>query len=94
MAGYTNSNDGNVSGNHGTNTYDFWVVKLDNSGNLLWQKCFGGSGDDKAYSIKQTFDGGYIVAGKNNSVDGNVTNNKGATDAWVIKLDSNGNLQW
>ncbi|MCW3109825.1 MAG: C-terminal target protein, partial [Segetibacter sp.] len=46
------------------------------------------------YSIKQTFDGGYIVAGKNNSVDGNVTNNKGATDAWVIKLDSNGNLQW
>jgi uncharacterized repeat protein (TIGR01451 family) len=94
LAGYTNSNDGSVSGNHGTNTYDFWVIKLDTAGTLLWQKCFGGSGDEKAYSIQQTTDGGYVVAGKDSSNDGNITNYKGASDGWVIKLDASGNLQW
>lgn len=94
IAGYTNSNDIDVSGNHGTNTYDFWILKLDNTGKLLWQKCFGGSGDEKAYSIQQTSDGGFIVAGKDSSSDGNVTISQGGFDGWVIKLDSSGNLQW
>jgi len=93
VAGYTYSNDFDVSGNHGK--ADFWLIKIDTTGNLLWQKCFGGSGDDKAYGIQQTFDGGYIVAGTSNSSDGNLTANKGgAMDGWVIKLDQNGNLQW
>ena len=94
VAGYTNSNDGNVSGNHGTDTYDFWVVKLDTDGNLLWQKCYGGSGNDKAYSVQQTSDGGFVVAGKDSSANGNVTSHKGGFDGWVIKLDKNGDLEW
>src|SRR5215831_13308088 len=44
FAGYTNSNDGDVSGNHGG--YDLWVVKLNSSGKIQWQKCLGGSGDE------------------------------------------------
>ncbi len=92
VAGYTNSNDGNVTGNHGDK--DCWVVKLDASGDLLWQKCLGGSNSDAAWSIQTTSDGGYIVAGASNSTDGNVTGNHGDYDYWVVKLDTSGDLLW
>ena len=61
VAGFTGSNDGDVSGNHGNG--DYWIVKLDATGNILWQRCLGGSDYDYATSIEQTTDGGYIVAG-------------------------------
>ena len=92
VAGTTRSNDGNVSGNHGGE--DFWVVKLDSSGALTWQKCLGGSNDDAAYSIQQTSDGGYIVAGSTYSNDGDVSLNHGGSDYWLVKLDSSGVKQW
>src|SRR5436305_1217047 len=59
-AGYTLSNDGDVSGNHGS--LDYWIVKLNSSGAIQWQKSLGGSGEDGATSIEQTSDGGYIIA--------------------------------
>ena len=97
VAGFTGSNDGDVTGNHGGN-FDYWIVKLDSSGNLQWQKSLGGTGDDWGSSIKQTTDEGYIVAGYSDSNDGDVTGNHSTTyhyyDYWVIKLDSAGNLQW
>src|SRR5690349_17064473 len=65
VAGNTTSNDFDVSGNHGLE--DFWVVKLDAGGNIQWQKCLGGTGDDRAFSIQQTTDGGYVVTGQTNS---------------------------
>jgi len=92
VAGYTESNDGDVSGNHGY--YDFWVVKLDGNGNIQWQKCLGGSTHDAPFSIQQTSDGGYIVAGCTYSNDGDVSGNHGKDDFWVVKLDSDGNIQW
>jgi len=92
VAGYTNSNDGDVSGNHAN--FDFWVVKLSSTGNLQWQKCLGGSGDDGVGSIQQTSDGGYIVAGVTWSNDGDVSGNHGVLDFWVVKLSSMGSLQW
>jgi len=92
VAGYTESNDGDVSGNHGN--YDFWVVKLSSTGSLQWQKCLGGSDDEWAYSIQQTSDGGYIVAGYTESNDGDVSGNHGGGDFWVVKLSSTGSLQW
>lgn len=92
VAGYTESNDGNVTGNHGD--ADYWLVKTDSSGNLQWQKCFGGTGNDMAYSVQQTSEGGYIVAGCTWSYDGDVTGNHGNNDYWIIKTDSAGNLQW
>jgi len=92
VAGFSNSNDGNVTGNHGSN--DYWVVKLDTTGNILWQKSLGGSNDDYAYSIQQTSDDGYIVAGFSYSNDGNVTGNHGKHDYWVVKLDATGNILW
>jgi len=64
---------------------DFLILKLNNNGDLVWQKIYGGSGDDVARSIQQTADGGYIVAGL-------TTTDAGDTDFWVLKLDANGNL--
>jgi len=92
VAGYTYSNDGNVAGNHGNQ--DYWVVKLDSAGTILWQKCLGGSGTDVATSIRQTADGGYIVAGYTWSNDGNVNGNHGSADYWVVKLGSTGTILW
>ncbi|MDI6832968.1 MAG: hypothetical protein QMD02_03870 [Bacteroidales bacterium] len=92
VAGYTESNDGDVSGNHGLG--EAWVVKLNSSGNFEWQKCLGGTNTDIANSIQQTSDGGFIVAGYTFSNDGDVSGNHGGSDAWVVKLNSSGDIEW
>lgn len=94
MAGNTNSNDGNVSGKHGGQ--DIWLVKLSTAGNILWQKALGGSGLELILfsSIIATTDGGYMVLGSTNSTDGDVSNNHGGLDYWLLKLDGNGNIVW
>lgn len=92
VAGSSKSNDGDVSGNHGN--FDYWVVKLNNLGNIQWQKSLCGSESDRATSVQQTSDGGFIVTGYTYSNNGDVSNNHGASDIWVVKLDNSGNLQW
>jgi hypothetical protein len=93
VAGYTQSNDGDVSGNHGI-TADAWIVKLDENGNIIWQKTVGGSDHDFANSIIATKGGGYIVSGQTSSNNGDVSGNHGSVDAWLFKLGENGNLLW
>ncbi|MDR2528369.1 MAG: putative Ig domain-containing protein, partial [Synergistaceae bacterium] len=88
VAGETYSNDGDVTGNQGH--HDVWVVKLNTSGDIEWQKCLGGSNGDNANSIQQTSDGGYIVAGSTNSTDGDMAGNQGNASAWVAKLKPEG----
>ena len=92
MAGMTMSNDLDVSNNHGAR--DCWIVKLSPTGSIQWQKTFGGSMDDEATSILQTTDGGFIVAGQSQSSDGDVLENKGSHDFWIIKLSEQGLIQW
>jgi len=92
VAGNCRSTDGDVTGNHGLN--DYWVVKLDASGVISWQKSLGGTGVDIAHSVEQTSDGGYIVSGISNSTDGDVSGNHGGFDYWVVKLNSDGSLDW
>lgn len=89
---YTDSNDGDVSGNHGN--HDFWIVKLDLTGNIVWQRCLGGSDLDQGNTILATSDAGCIAIGRTFSVDGDVSNNTGDSDYWLVKLDSLGNLEW
>jgi len=72
----------------GPGNYDVWVLKLDSDGNVTWQRTYGGVGDDSAYSIQQTSDGGYIVAGETGSFGAGLPN------VWVLKLDSDGNVTW
>jgi len=67
---------------------DFWLLKLDSQGNIQWQKSYGGSDWEEAWSISQIPDGGYIVTGYTESFG------EGRSDVWVLKLDSEGNTQW
>ena len=92
VAGNSQSNDGDVAGNHGQT--DVWVVKLYADGQVSWKKSFGGSSFDGANSIKQTTDGGFIIAGYTASNDDDVSGNHGGRDFWVLKLDSFGNVAW
>ncbi len=102
FTGATRSNDGDVSGNHMVGMADVWVVKLDGQGNMQWQKTYGGTYADEGNSIRQTNDGGYIVAASNKSKDGDATgyidgtrnNYLGRPNFWVIKLNNTGNVQW
>ena len=99
VAGYTtSSSSGDVSGsNYGFE--DAWIIKLDPSGNITWNKVFGGDQSDFATSVQQTFDGGYIITGyTNSSASGTVTgtNHDGSgnsNDFWIIKVDANGIIQ-
>lgn len=95
VAGSTYSKNGDVIGAH-DGLIDYWIVKLDSTGNLVWQKPLGGSGNDEAFSIQQTTDGGYIVAGNTNSINGDVVGNSTTqrNNYWIVKLDSTGNIQW
>ena len=90
--GHTISNDGQVTGSHG-NT-DCWVIKTDASGVLQWQRTLGGSSQDLGTSIVQTADSGYIISGSSSSSDGDLTLNYGTRDAWIIKLNASGGIEW
>jgi len=92
VAGYSLSNDGDVTGNHGNS--DYWVVKLNSVGTIDWQQSLGGTGYEQAYSIQQTSEGGYIVAGGSDSTDGDITSNHGDYDYWVVKLTITGAIAW
>ncbi len=77
-------------------TSDGWILKIDSTGNKLWDKRFGGYSNDNVIRIQQTFDGGFILASISYSDTGGDKSqpNWGNTDYWVVKIDSNGNKQW
>jgi len=64
---------------------DMWLIKLDASGTIQWEKTYGGNVSNSADSIRQTYDGGYIVAGTTTSFPGN-------SNYWVLKLDGTGDV--
>jgi predicted secreted protein len=73
----------------GAGSYDAWLVKTDSLGNILWNKTYGGVGDDEANSIIQTSDGGYAIAGYTNT-----SSSSGTDDGWLVKTDASGNMLW
>jgi len=92
----TDSNNGDVSGNHGIT--DMWLTKINSNGVKQWQKCLGGIDFDIVRGMDNTTDGGYILVGntfsngaKNTS---QVFGNRGDLDIWVVKVDENGNIEW
>jgi len=93
VLGYTKSTDGDVTGKT-TTDLDYWLLKLDENGNKIWDKTYGGSADDQATSISKTSDGGYIISGFTASNDGDVTENAGFHDYWIVKVTSTGAIQW
>ena len=87
----TESNNGDVTGHHGGE--DFWLVKVDTLGNMIWQKALGGSGADVCNAIIETNDG-YIASGSSSSNNCDVTGNRGGNDFWIVKTDYNGDIVW
>ncbi len=103
FCGTARSKDYDANDNHGER--DFWVVKIDSVGNVLWHKCYGGSRNEVASDIKRTNDGGYIVLGTATSLDYDVIGYHDncqyllqtlvcLPDVWIVKIDSIGNIQW
>jgi parallel beta-helix repeat protein len=72
----------------GAGGYDFWLVKTDASGNMEWNKTYGGTNNDWAYALVQTVDGGYALAGQTLSFGA------GSWDCWLVKTDASGSMQW
>ena len=92
VAGYSRSIDGDIFGSHGY--MDAWVIKISPGGDVEWKKAYGGTDLDWIYSLKQTSDGGYVMAGQSSSNNWDVSGNQGLGDFWVVKLGETGNIQW
>lgn len=72
----------------GAGDHDFWLVKTDSTGNMMWNQTYGGTSAEEAYSIVQTVDGGYALLGWTRSFGA------GGYDCWLVKTDSTGSVEW
>jgi formylglycine-generating enzyme required for sulfatase activity len=93
------TSESGISGNKtapGFGGRDYWVVKIDASGNKLWDKTFGGAGSDIMWTLVPTSDSGFLLGGESDSdASGNKTSpGFGLRDYWLIKIDANGNKVW
>lgn len=92
LVGYTYSEDGDVESKKGE--ADFWIIRLNKLGEILWNKTYGGSKLDYAFEIKEIADNEYIVLGISESNDGDLAENHGDFDTWLLKIDGNGEIIW
>jgi hypothetical protein len=105
LGGYSNSSQ---SGDKNTNTIglgDYWILKVNATGEIIWQQTLGGTGDDVLVSLIQTHDGGFVIGG-NSGQETNGTGNRAAknsnkskanaqgSDFWLVKLDTDGVTDW
>jgi hypothetical protein len=93
------SSDSDISAEKTDNSrgnIDIWIIKIDQSGDIMWQKTFGGSNSDWVQSLIETPDGGYILAGSSHSnISGEKSeNSRGLRDFWVLKIDNSGTIIW
>lgn len=97
LGGYSNSPRSGDKSEEKNGIGDYWILKINNAGEIEWQKTYGGNGDNQLYVIHQTRDGGYIAGGNSNSttsltyMGGNVSN---GTDYWLLKMDEKGEIKW
>ncbi|MBP6643267.1 MAG: hypothetical protein KBA60_12030 [Flavobacteriales bacterium] len=95
VSGSSRSDDGDLTSHNGTlNQYDAWLIRLDTTGNIVWQRTYGGTSDETIHALEPLENGGFIVAGESSSNDGDVSGAHGGIDAWVFEVDADGNLLW
>lgn len=92
VVGYSSSNNGDLTENKGAE--DGWILKLSETGSLIWQKSIGGTGSDYVWDVIENSDGAYILAGSTTSSNGDVSENKGGADSWIVELDEQGTIEW
>lgn len=97
LAGYSNSPISGDKTDSDKGLGDYWIIKIDDAGEIQWQNTYGADGDDQPYVVHQTTDEGYIVGGNSNSRNaltplGGIVSN--GTDYWVLKLDKVGSVLW
>ena len=93
MVGSTKSKDGDF-GERSTDNWDMFLIKLDQHGEVIWTKTYGGNAEDFGFSLVETLSGGFVLMGYSNSQDGDVPPTKGYHDNWIIKVDATGELIW
>lgn len=100
IVGETNSDDGDLLGvgihkSYGRiNGTDIWVIKISNSGSIVWQKCLGGTDYERGRDVYVSTNGSIYIAGYSDSYDGDLNYNYGLNDGWVVKMNANGDLLW
>jgi hypothetical protein len=96
LGGYSNSPKSGNKSDDNFGAGDYWIIKLDKSGNIDWQKTIGGNKDDELSVVHQSYDKGFLIGGSSNSsssFEKKVGNSIG-TDFWVLKLDEEGRTLW
>ncbi|QNF32138.1 T9SS type A sorting domain-containing protein [Adhaeribacter swui] len=96
LFGYSSSGLSGDKSQASNGNYDYWVVKLKADGSKEWDRTYGGNNQDIAFSIQQTSNGGYVLAGYSDSnISGDKSQDgKGSEDYWVIKIKANGSKEW
>lgn len=92
IAATTFSDGDDVIGNHGS--CDMLVMKISNIGEIEWQKCIGGTGDDVCASMILDDDNGLVLVGRTESTDGDIPSNQGSSDGLIVKLTEDGETEW
>ncbi|MCB0823212.1 MAG: T9SS type A sorting domain-containing protein [Bacteroidales bacterium] len=90
----TLSSDGDISFDPYPESTDFWIVKIDDEGNIIWDKIVGGNAGDDVWAGSLTNDGGIVMIGTTYSNDGDVSISYGGPDSWIVKLSSESILEW
>lgn len=93
LIGITVSDGDGLTNNHGSN--EAWIINLDTFGNILWEKCFGGSQGDGVQKIIQVSVNSFFLYGGTSSSDGDVQSNpEGESDIWIVKINESGDIIW
>jgi hypothetical protein len=92
IGGHSESSNYDLTINKGN--FDFWIIKINNSGQIQWKNSLGGEGIDLLLQVIQTTDGGFLCVGNTNSSNADVTDSHGQIDYWVVKFSDLGTLQW
>ncbi|WP_163379588.1 HYR domain-containing protein, partial [Cyclobacterium sp. SYSU L10401] len=96
LAGYSESNTSGNKSQDSKGNSDYWVIKIDELGNKIWDKAYGGASSDLLFSSTNTLDGGYLLGGYSPSrASGDKSETGiGGRDYWIVRIDGNGNKIW
>ncbi|NOX45348.1 MAG: hypothetical protein GXO89_00035, partial [Chlorobi bacterium] len=94
LLGSSYSSDGDITNDPYPSSTDYWIIKINTSGNILWDRILGGNMLDQMWTGTSTNDGGVVAFGWSNSNDGDISSPYGSNDMWMVKLNSEGDKEW